>query len=454
MKKTLKQNSKFYFGLAILSYSFNIHAESPFMKTYENLSGPFNDMGYSVLKTNEGVFVGGSSYSDSNDYITNSWLLMTDEAGNPLWNIMLESSVTGSVLSMAETTDDGVIIGTSEGVFARFDYNGNILWEKKLSSWYMARTNSIIKTTNDDYIAVGTFKQNSSDYFHPFALRFTADGDIIWQNNYSVAIPEDNLAFIFDGLNEVVEADNGEFIISGTRSDSNYPPDTYGWLWRVTSSGNLVWSIAIKGCDARDVEFTNDKDIIITGLDPATVTDHQSVFGKFSQDSSFIGAKAVNATNLYDWSKRIIPLKDGSYVVLGENYKSTASDAWLMKLANDGTFEWKTVIGTSNTADFLEDFVETDYGFLSVGRTNISSSDGSYNLLLASFDENGTIANRIGKTCRYCKEGFDLQTTDINLDIFSLNDGILVNTIAESNWSTVAEMPSTHDVKTTTLCGK
>jgi hypothetical protein len=129
---------------------------------------------------------------------------------------------------------------------------------------------------------------------------------------------------------DVAETDDGGYIASGTKEESN---NHYPWVLKVDSDGNEMWDWSI-------TEFTVDGEVL--EID-------------------------------YCWQSDVLPISDGGYIIsltgLQTNYNDDVYNfGAIAKLSSDGDEEWVNIIGDGFERTLRNEyFMEVEDGILGVG---------------------------------------------------------------------------------------
>lgn len=93
-----------------------------------------------------------------------------------------------------------------------------------------------------------------------------------------------------------------------------------------------------------------------------------------------------------DWASSIIQTSDGCYIIAGETYSKGIgkSDAWILKLDNQGNLLWEKTYGGSNGDEAWIIIQTIDGGYALAGATS-SKGAGEEDLWLIKLDENGNL---------------------------------------------------------------
>ncbi|QQR87768.1 MAG: T9SS type A sorting domain-containing protein [Flavobacteriales bacterium] len=191
------------------------------------------------------IYLGGETFGspgpDRDDYV-----IKTDPQGNVLWSDARGSANDDGSAQVAATLDNGVVyattyteymLGASEYTrhcIRRLDANGQLLWDRKYGPIRFINQLAGIKALPDSgFIACGTIM--GLNYPHGTLLRIAANGDSIWQREYTHP-STDSLFIDWHELRDVIPADDGGFVACGVVFDGEQDL----WVIRVDSFGCLV----------------------------------------------------------------------------------------------------------------------------------------------------------------------------------------------------------------------
>lgn len=214
------------------------------------------------------IYLGGETFGspgpDRDDYV-----IKTDPQGNVLWSDARGSANDDGSAQVATTLDNGVVyattyteymLGASEYTrhcIRRLDASGQLLWDRKYGPIRFINQLAGIKALSDSgFIACGT--SMGINYPHGTLLRIAANGDSIWQREYTHP-STDSLFIDWHELRDVIPADDGGFVACGVVFDGEQDL----WVIRVDSFGCLVpgchlWdNIAERGIDLNVLIYPN-----------------------------------------------------------------------------------------------------------------------------------------------------------------------------------------------------
>ena len=227
---------------------------------------------------------------------------MMDELGNVIWTL---GGDRPSPYSMNTTSDGGYIFTFTSYVSRSSGPEGDINWSSELPSYQATHyVKDAIQTSEGDYIVVGEIGGEPGPEGHDqkgqaFVLRMSDYGDIQWIKRYGKrnTLP--------DSFAEVVEADDGGFVIVGNKIEARefYFYDDF-WVMKIDQNGDEVWSLEIG---------QNDR---------------------------------------YDKANDVIKLSDGSYIATGWSFIDDGIAAMrLMRISSEGNIIWNKLAGGNGWYD-------------------------------------------------------------------------------------------------------
>ncbi len=227
---------------------------------------------------------------------------MIDELGNVIWS---EGGSRTSPWSMNTTSDGGYVFTFTDYVSKSPGPDGDIGWSSELPAYQANHfVNDAIQTSDGDYIVVGEIGGEPGPGGHDqkgqaFVLRMSDYGNIQWIKRYGI---RNTLPDVFS---EVIEADDGGFIIVGNKIEERefYFYDDF-WIIKVDEGGEEEWSLEIGQNDrydkANDIIKLSDGSYIATGW--SFIDDGVAAMRliRFSSDGNIIWNKLAGGNGRYD----------------------------------------------------------------------------------------------------------------------------------------------------------
>ena len=344
------------------------------------IGGNDNDYLMSARQTDDGGYIlGGYSYSGiSGDkteanlgfFTSDYWLVKLDVSGNIEWQNTIGGGNEDLLYEVIQTSDGGYLSAgysgsgisgdKNETSFGGFDYwvlkldaMGNIIWQNTIGGTGDDRLNSIIETTDHDFMLAGSstsgISEDKTDSCKGetdfWLVKINPSGNIEWQktiggNSYDEATSINQTA---DG--GYITGGNSRSNISGDKTEINHGETDY-WVIKIDESGNIEWQKNIGGIRIdylASIEQTIDGGFIIGGESSSGIS------GSKTENSHF---KDFWVVKLYSGSETCVPPGGFMSHKLGDKVKIgwlAVSDAvsYQLRYRIKGTETWsvKTAFG-------------------------------------------------------------------------------------------------------------
>jgi len=201
------------------------------VKTY----GDIGDESWCVRQTSDNGFIiaGASNY--------NGLLIKTNPDGNVEWHQTYDNSTT--LYSARETSDGGLIaVGyyecdTSAACYPdiyilKTNSTGSIEWEKTVGS---AGNNNdwardVIQTADDNFVITGTWNDNGNNS-KAMLRKYSSSGELIWDEIFSSSVANE--------INSIIETSDGNFILAGYTGTQH--GDYKALMIKTDPSGQQIW---------------------------------------------------------------------------------------------------------------------------------------------------------------------------------------------------------------------
>ncbi len=222
---------------------------------------------FDIENANDGSYIMcGNIYRNSN---TEAFVSKISKTGDIIWNkIFVNGAIDIKAIHVTDQ-DEIIVVGDLRGgnMLMKLDKNGNIIWEKELSSNGPGglRDPRAVTVDNQGKIVVSGMGRGQIGSFHyEAAFILVADnlGEVEWAKNYFM---EDD----FVGY-DIEIADDGNYLVAAGHdfNSSLDPPNGYV-IFKTTRSGSLLWTNWIQSYisaehDHVDLETTSDGIIYAT----------------------------------------------------------------------------------------------------------------------------------------------------------------------------------------------
>jgi hypothetical protein len=131
----------------------------------------------------------------------------------------------------AETSD---INFNNNGYIIKCTPEGDVLWwrSRPRESWF---THVIVVA--DGVVAIGYWRQNTFGEAVAFAMKYSSDGDVLWERNLQVADNTQEPCQMNDGFEDA----DGNLILCGTVENYNNVFNDKGLLFKLSPDGEVLW---------------------------------------------------------------------------------------------------------------------------------------------------------------------------------------------------------------------
>jgi hypothetical protein len=219
------------------------------------------------------------------------------------------------------------------------------------------------------YIAVGSSASTQGDGsgakggLDIWIVKFNSQGEKVWHKKYGGTLD--------DAANTIVRTSSNNYIVLGSTLSSDgdvsgHKGDRDVWLLSIDGDGNLLWEKSIGGNAEEqlyNIKSSADGNYIMAGYTYSTDGDVVSNHGdadawivKVNGQGDIISEKTYGGSN-HDAAYDVIPVSDGGNIFCGKSASidgdasdrsSTASSAWFVKLNSSGAIGGKVYLGASD----------------------------------------------------------------------------------------------------------
>ncbi|HMT27931.1 MAG TPA: T9SS C-terminal target domain-containing protein, partial [Bacteroidia bacterium] len=393
MKKQLLLTALISFLLPLLSFSQVIEWQNTIGGSgidYLYSISQTSDGGY-ILGGYSGSNISGDKTENSNgtfDY----WIVKTDSKGDIQWQNTIGGSGEDLLVSISQTSDGGYILGgrsqsnisgdkteDSNGFYdywiVKTDSTGAIQWQNTIGGSWDDQLYSIAQTSDEGYILGGLSGSNISgdktedsngtlDYW---IVKTDSTGTIQWQNTIGGGVE--------DALYSITQTSDGGYILGG-HSDSNIGGDKTEnsrggfdyWIVKTDSAGVIQWERTIGGSGPDFLKClvqTSDGGYILGGYSDSGISGDKTENSHGSDDYWII---KTDSTGVIQWQKSIggsyedqlysiAQTPDGGYILGGTSGSNLSGnktenchgfyDFWIVKTDSTGAIQWQNTIGGS-----------------------------------------------------------------------------------------------------------
>lgn len=402
--KFIRNFHNYLFGwVAIVGFMIgpihNVQAQYWFYKTY---GGNGTDRGFAVDKAYNGdYFVAGltnTSGAGNFDY----FVMRLDPNGKIVWSKTYGSTGVeeGYPLDIICTSDSAVLMcGSTKGYNAwyrdafimKLDFNGTVLWEKRVGGSGNDHGKELAEYSNGDYLLTGSGTGNGSD--DGSVCRLSSNGTVIYRYSYG-SVANDQI------VSSTPTKDNG-VVFTGRTLGYGLGNSTC-ILGKTDSIGTIKWLKTIDGSSGFEsgskVQNTLDGGYIFTG--------HTQGFGAGGYDCILSKHDSVGNLQWYktygsaqdDYGRSVTVLPDSTYLITGSTNSFSGNgnkDVFIIKTDKTGNIVWQNFYGDAARQEITwqqRPFIDQGNDEIVVCAETDSSGQGTEMLLLkVPFSSNGVI---------------------------------------------------------------
>ncbi|MFC2137232.1 cadherin domain-containing protein [Bacteroidota bacterium] len=302
---------------------------------------------------------------------------------------------TGEYLFVGSTRSSDIDVNhdhnpdSVESWLLKLNINGDTLWTKCFGGNRDDMTNSVIETSDGNYLMVGASHsvdgdlQNNNGIQDLWIYKTDTSGQLLWSKNYGGTDR--------DGASEIAALDDGNYIVVGTTLSNDL--DVHGaygseniWILKINLQGDTLWTKAISNTRGYFVMNTSDSNILIAGQ-----SNYDYYIVKLDYSGDIIWSNNYGGSG-WDFAESIAETDDGDYIVAGFTYSNDGDvhgmhgirDYWIIKLTSEGDTVWTRCFGGSGYDQAYSIVRSKDNSFIIVGRSD--SEDGDVTGLINATD--------------------------------------------------------------------
>ena len=260
--------------------------------------------------------------------------------------------------------------------------NMSVEWSRTFNRSYND-SGSFVLPTDDGCIVAGYTESRDSIDRDVWILKIDNAGNEIW--NYTFG------GKAWDNAKAIQQTNDGYLIVGSTSSFGHGGSDV--WLIKIDINGRELWNHTFGGSGwetGNAIERTHDNKYLITGYTSSYGKGNGDLWlVKIDENGNEIWNHTIGGEN-YDEGRAIASI-EGGYIIAGltESYGSGATDAWLVKVDENGKEIWNYTFGSGNNDLFNAIIESNDTGFVAVGHT-LLEKPGHWAGLVVKVDSNGT----------------------------------------------------------------
>jgi hypothetical protein len=174
----------------ISSFALKINPAGEIVWNYNYINSP-GAICYRIIKTSDNKYVACGRISYGTAYY--GYIMKLDSNGNMIWQKHIPANRIRIYRSLIETNEGNYIAGgwasdiayKSDGVITKVDTSGNIIWDKRYSSYNQSMTDGLyIDKINQSYLIGGNTYDSTSGKWGIGFKRLDSDGNVLFSKFY------------------------------------------------------------------------------------------------------------------------------------------------------------------------------------------------------------------------------------------------------------------------------
>lgn len=323
------------------------HAPSiEWFKTYGQIA---DDQALIAIRIPGGSFIVGGATESSDQSIDDSWIKKISAKGDTEWTQNYESITLDEVRSICTLpSGDFIMAGgvepageheSEDAAVIKVDAMGNLIWNMSYGRLDRDETaRSVILKKDGGLLIVGKTSSENEASSDALILSLTAEGTTEWFRVIGSGSAID--------AQSVVEVADG-YVLAGYKAMGNGDYDA--WVCKIDLIGQVVWEKTYGGplLDSAHEIVSDTGGFIVTGEKKSGSAGGSDLWVfKLSETGDLIWEEVYGGA-LDDKGFSITRTADSGFLIAGmtQSYGAGMTDAWIVKLAPDGTPEWSKTVG-------------------------------------------------------------------------------------------------------------
>lgn len=269
------------------------------------------------------------------------FVMKIDSLGNKLWTKTHKTRAVG--MKIVRAPGGYLIVGDTH--LLRLDMDGNLLWEKEVSTLNHHYIGATVDRLDQVYAVGSLFRDSSTNRLTAFLMKFDAQGNQVWEKKYSPTIWDyfSDVKLTADGNHLLVAGvtDGNKITIGEYNANLKYIDDDY-IVYKLTLDGNLVWKHPISdpggALGGGSVIETREGNAVLVGGSSGSVGSVRLVLNMIDVNGAKLWSYRNDELNIYGRCVEETP--DDHLIVTGNTVLSSGHGFYLAKFSKAGTRNW------------------------------------------------------------------------------------------------------------------
>jgi uncharacterized delta-60 repeat protein len=308
--------------------------------------------------------------------------------GTPGWATVFGDAQTDHSHAIAKAADNGFVItgeaqSYPQNLFVlKLSSNGGYEWLKTFGGAGYNQGHSIILTTDGGFAVAGFTSSSGAGGYDFLVLKLTSDGSLTWAKTYGGT--NDDIA------HSIIQTADGGFLVTGWTKSFYLGGSSNLFVLKLAADGSLSWAKIVWGINDEEpgtpssIIQSPDGGFIIVGYTrSAGVGGSDAFVVKLASDGSLLWAKTIGGVG-DDRANAVVQTPDGGVVFAGatSSFGSGGADFFIVKMDANGTLLWAKTFGdvSDNAAVSLIRAQDGDLAIMGISDVNF---------VLLKLDSNG-----------------------------------------------------------------
>ena len=224
-----------------------------------------------------------------------------------------------------------------------------------------------IRQTSDSGFIIAGLADNVGVQKQTWLLRLDRSGLLLWQKAYGgVDVSADGSIAGFQGPAAENSVDGGFVIASSTTVSSHVA----AWIFKVDSSGNLVWQEMFTGdgaASSRSIDAASDGGYVVVAATVSTnvtFAETRTLVMRLDGNGGVIWQHIYNGSGVTAAPDSVTHTSDGGFVVVGQTFPA---DPWMLRLDSTGRVVWERVWEAGLGSELKSVQETSDLGLIAAG---------------------------------------------------------------------------------------
>jgi predicted secreted protein len=330
---------------------------------------------YAMINGSDGGYIMAGHTSSFGAGLTDAWIVKVDSEGNHQWNCTYGGMNDDVFISIIATPDGGYALtgltesdglGQMDALLVKINNLGEVQWNHTYGGTGNDYGGSLALTHDGGFVICGyteSFGLGAQDFY---LIKTDDSGNMLWNKTYG--------GYNSERASSIIVTGDGGFLLIGLTE--SFPISTQDiWIVKTDLNGDHLWNRTIGGSDA---DFAHaglsspDGGFVITGKTESYGAGNSDAWlVKIDENGNLEWNRTFGGFAL-DYTTTIISANDGGYVLAGRtmSFGEGGQDMWLIKTNSFGEIEYDQTFGGPYD-DVTYGIVENgDEGFALAGRTS------------------------------------------------------------------------------------